>query len=87
MQTTLTLDDELAEELEEVAHRAGKPFTDVVNETLRKGLHATGVFAPKPYRLETVALGVRSGVNIDKARHIADALEDEEIARKLEMGK
>jgi predicted transcriptional regulator len=85
MQTTLTLDDELAEELEEVAHRAGKPFTDVVNETLRKGLHpAGGALSPKPYRLETVALGVR---DIDKARHIADALEDEEILRKLKMGK
>lgn len=83
MQTTLTLDDELAEELEEVAHRAGKPFTEVVNETLRKGLHP-GALSPKPYRLETVALGVR---DIDKARHMADALEDEEIARKLKMGK
>jgi predicted transcriptional regulator len=83
METTLTLDDELAEELEEVAHRAGKPFTDVVNETLRKGLSA-GALSPKPYRLETVSLGVR---NIDKARHISDALEDEEIIRKLEMGR
>ena len=84
MQTTLTLDDELAEELEEVAHRAGKPFTEVVNETLRKGLHPASALSPKPYRLETFALGVR---DIDKARHIADALEDEEIIRKLEMGK
>lgn len=84
MQTILTLDDELAEELEEVAHRAGKPFTAVVNETLRKGLHPAGALSSKPYRLETFALGVR---DIDKARHIADALEDEEIARKLEMGK
>jgi hypothetical protein len=83
MQTTLTLDDELAEELEEVAHRAGKPFTDVVNETLRKGLHPVEALSPKPYRLETFSLGVR---NIDKARHIADALEDEEIL-KLERGK
>jgi predicted DNA-binding protein len=84
MQTTLTLDDELAEELEEVAHRAGKPFTDVVNETLRKGLHPVDDLSPKPYRLETFALGV---LDIDKARHISDALEDEEIIRKLEMGK
>ncbi|HEV7572623.1 MAG TPA: DUF2191 domain-containing protein [Thermoanaerobaculia bacterium] len=80
----MTLDDELAEELEEVAHRAGKPFTDVVNETLRNGLHAAGALSPKRYQLETVPLGVR---DIDKARHIADALEDEEILRKLEMGK
>lgn len=84
MQTTLTLDDEVAEELKEVADRAGKPFTEVVNETLRKGLHPADALSPKPYRLETFSLGVR---DIDKARHMADALEDEEIARKLEMGK
>jgi len=84
MQTTLTLDDELAAELENVAHRAGKPFTEVVNETLRKGLHPASA---APYRLPTVSLGVRRRVDTDKARHIADALEDEEIARKLETGK
>lgn len=86
MQTTLTLDDDVAEELEECAHRAGKPFREVVNETLRKSLHA-GAVTPKPYRLETVSLGVRPGVDIDKARHIADFLEDEEITRQLETGK
>jgi DNA polymerase III epsilon subunit-like protein len=87
METTLTLDDEVVEELKEVADRAGKPFTDVVNETLRKGPHPPGALSPKPYRLESVSLGVRPGVDIDKARHLADALEDEEILRKLAMGK
>jgi hypothetical protein len=67
--------------------RSGKPFTDVVNETLRKGLHPAGALSPKPYRLQTVSLGVLPGVDIDKARHISDALEDEEIIRKLEMGR
>jgi hypothetical protein len=87
MQTTLTLDDELAAELQNVAYRAGKPFTEVVNETLRKGLHPAGAISPTPYHLPTVSLGLHRGVDIDKARHIADALEDDEIARKLESGK
>jgi hypothetical protein len=83
----LTLDDQLADELKEVAHRAGKPFTEVVNETLRKGLHPAGTPSVKPYRLATVSLGVRPGVNLDKALQIADAVGDEEIARRLSMGK
>ncbi len=89
MRTTLTLDDQLARELKEVAHRSGKPFKEVVNETLRNGLCAKHArVAPKPYRLETVSLGeVLGGLNLDKALSIADALEDEEIIRKLEMGK
>jgi hypothetical protein len=87
MRTTLTLDDQLAKALKEIAHRTGKPFRDVVNETLRGGLQKKGV-KPKPYRLKTVSLGgVLGGLNLDKALSIADALEDEEIARKLEMRK
>jgi hypothetical protein len=89
MRTTLTLDDQLAKELKEVAHRAGKPFKEVVNETLRNGLsskHARP--SAKPFRLTTVSLGgVRPGVNLDKALSLADAIEDEEIARKLELRK
>ncbi|HSY49368.1 MAG TPA: DUF2191 domain-containing protein [Thermoanaerobaculia bacterium] len=89
MRTTLTLDDQLAQELKEVAHRAGKPFKDVVNETLRDGLRSKRARpSPKPYRLVTVSLGgVRPGLNLDKALSIADAVEDEEIARKLELRK
>lgn len=88
MRTTLTLDDQVARELKEVAHRAGKPFKDVVNETLRHGLCAKHSRPPKAYRLATVSLGgVRAGVNLDKALSIADAIEDEEIARKLELRK
>jgi hypothetical protein len=88
MRTTLTLDDQVARELKEVAHQAGKPFKDVVNETLRKGLCAKHSRPPKAYRLATVSLGgVRAGVNLDKALSIADAIEDEEIARKLELRK
>jgi hypothetical protein len=87
MRTTLTIDDQVARDLKEIAHRTGKPFKDVVNETLRGGLQKKGV-KPKPYRLKTVSLGgVLGGLNLDKALSIADALEDEEIARKLEMRK
>ncbi|MEA2238114.1 MAG: hypothetical protein QOC81_2838 [Thermoanaerobaculia bacterium] len=87
MRTTLTLDDQLARDLKEIAHRTGRSFKDVVNETLRGGLQKKQHRA-KPYRLKTVSLGgVLGGWNLDKALSIADALEDEEIARKLEMRK
>jgi hypothetical protein len=88
MRTTLTLDDQLADELKEIAHRAGIPFKEVVNETLRKGLRSKRLPASKPYRLEAVSLGgVRGDASLDKALSIADRIEDEEIARKLELRK
>jgi hypothetical protein len=38
MRTTLTLDDDLAAELDRTARRLGRSFKDVVNETIRRGL-------------------------------------------------
>jgi hypothetical protein len=89
MRTTLTIDDQLAKELKDLAHRTGKPFKEVVNDTLRGGLQEKRApRSSKPYRLKTVSLGgVLGGLNLDKALSIADALEDEEIARKLAMRK
>jgi hypothetical protein len=38
MRTTLTLDEDVAAKLKAESRRAGRPFRDVVNETLRRGL-------------------------------------------------
>ena len=40
MLTTLTLDDDVAAKLRELAHRARLPFNEVVNAVLRRGLAA-----------------------------------------------
>jgi hypothetical protein len=86
MRTTLTIDDQLARELKEIALRTGRRFNDVVNETLLAGLQSAS--ARKPYRLETVSLGgLTKGFNLNKALQIADALEDDEIARRLESSR
>jgi len=88
MRTTLTLDDRLAKALKALAHRTGKPFKQVVNETLQKGLAAAETPKPRPYRLTPVALGgPMPGVNIDKALRLSAALEDDEIARELDLRK
>ena len=85
MRTTLTIDDHIARELKEIALRTGRRFNAVVNETLLAGLPNLGTPARKPYRLETVSLGgLTKGFNLDKALQIADALEDNELARRLD---
>jgi hypothetical protein len=38
MRTTLTLDPDVARLLREEAHRQRRPFKDVVNEAIRRGL-------------------------------------------------
>jgi hypothetical protein len=65
VRTTLTLDDRLAKTLKALAHRSGKPFTQVVNETLPAGLAAGAAPArARPYRVVPVSLG---GVCRDKS--------------------
>jgi hypothetical protein len=88
MRTTLTLDDRIAKALKTLAHRSGKPFKQVVNETLQTGLSVKEAPKPRPYKLKPVSLGgVLPGIDIDKALRLAAALEDDEIARELELRK
>lgn len=88
MRTTLTIDDRLAAELKKAALESNKSFKELVNETLQAGLRAREKPRKKPYRLRPVSLGrQRSGVDLEKALQLADALEDEEIARKLDLRK
>ena len=89
MRTTLTLDEDLATALKEKADESGRPFKEVVNSTLRRGLEAE--IAPPPartYRLEPASLGrPLRNVDLDKALRLADGLEDAELTRKLELRK
>jgi hypothetical protein len=84
MRTTVTLDPDVHERLQRLARERGISFKDALNSTLRRGLQ-DGV--PRPYRIKTYAMGARPGVNLDKALQLASELEDEEIIRKLELGK
>jgi hypothetical protein len=89
MRTTLTIDDQIAEELKRLAFESGRSFKEVVNESLRRGL-ASRRPAPKsrPYRLKGISLGGPvPGVDLDKALQLAELLEDEGIRSKLELRK
>lgn len=89
MRTTLTIDDRIAAALKKTSHQSGKPFKQVVNETLQAGLNSKQA-RPKArrYRLTPASLGgAFPGTNLDKALALADSLEDEELGRKLTLRK
>ena len=74
--------------LKEEARRSGRPLKRVVNDTLRAGLARRKAPAARRYRLTPVSLGgVAAGIDLDKALRLAEVLEDEAIARKLELRK
>ena len=81
----MTLDPDVAAELKRVARERGVSFKQVLNDAVRAGLRPAG--GPRPYRLPTFALRLRSGVDLDKALTLAARLEDDEVVRKLELRK
>jgi hypothetical protein len=85
MRTTLTLDDDLAAKLKEIARERDISFKEAVNTVIRAGFareKSGGRFKQRTHRLD-----LRPGVDIDQALQLAAAIEDEEIVRKLELRK
>jgi hypothetical protein len=85
MRTTVTLDADVAARLKETARARGVSFKEALNSAIRAGL-AAGRTA-QPYRTPSRALGLRPGIDLDKALHLAGDSEDAEIMRKLELRK
>jgi hypothetical protein len=86
MRTTVTLDADVAAKLKAVARDRGISFKQALNQAVRAGLQG-GRRASSPFRPYTQPMGLRAGLQIDKALQLAAALEDEEIVRKLELRK
>jgi len=79
MRTTLTLDDDLAKEIQETARNSGRSFKEVINETLRHGL-ATGASPARRvprFRVHPKACGFRAGIDLTKLNQLVDDLEIE----------
>jgi hypothetical protein len=85
MRTTVTLDPDVEAKLRAAMRERGVSFKVALNDAVRAGF--TGPPSARRYRMPTGNLGVRPGVNLDKALRLAGELEDEEIIRKLELGK
>lgn len=86
MRTTVTLDPDVDAKLRSLARDRGISFKEALNLSLRAALGAqTGT--PRRYRVPTWPMGLRAGVDLDKALRLAGDLEDAEIVRKLELRK
>ncbi len=86
MRTTVTLDPDVAEQLKVFARRRNLSFKAALNSAVRAGLSAERG-GGRPYRTPARPMGLRPGVDLTPALRLADALEDEEIVRKLTLRK
>ena len=83
MRTTLTLDDDVADFLKEQSQLHNKPFKQVVNEVLRRGM-APNVkrAAPPKFKITPNRSNLFPGVDPVKLNQFNDQLEAEDFARE-----
>ena len=79
MRTTIALDDDLAEKLQDLAHKRRSSFRNVVNEMLRRGLSAQEPrqVADVSFEVDTFESAFRSGVDPLRLNQLLDDLEVE----------
>ena len=74
MRRTLTLDDDVAAKVKTESQRAGRPFREIVNETLRRGLESPRATAQRrAFKVTARDLGnLKPGLSLD---NIAELIE------------
>lgn len=82
----MTLDADVAKALRDRMRARGAGFKETVNDVLRSGLRA-GAPSTVAYEIPVFESDIRPGIDLDKALALAAAMEDDEILRKLNVGK
>ena len=83
MRTTLTIDDDLAGILQRKARELDKPFKEVVNNALRKGLSENLAGKQLEIMVRPHDFGAsRAGLDMDRLNQLVDELEVGDYLRK-----
>jgi hypothetical protein len=86
MRTTLTLDPDVARLIEDEMHRQRKPFKQVVNEAIRRGLAPRpGAVRRRRYRVRPHDATFVPGIDPRRLNALVDELEDQ--ARMVALGR
>jgi hypothetical protein len=83
MRTTLTLDPDVVKLLEEEVHRRRKPYKQVVNDAIRRGLSPRARRPSKPYRVKPHDARLLPGLDRVGFNRLADELEDAAVLAKV----
>ena len=77
MRTTLTLDDDVAAKLKAESRRAGRPFREIVNETLRRGLTSRRLTVQRQaFNAKVRDLGdLKPGLSLDSVAELIEHVE------------
>jgi hypothetical protein len=87
MRTTVTLDPDVERLIKDVMRERAISFKEALNQAARDGLRNKESKRPKRFVQKTFRMGEAQGFRWDKALAVADAIEDEELVRKLSLRK
>lgn len=87
MRTTVTLDPDVQALLRKTMQERGISFKGAVNEAIRRGLTRDKPAGKKRFVQAAYPLGTEQFFRWDKALAVAEAMEDEELSRKLALRK
>ena len=82
MRTTLTLDNDIADSLREQARLLDRPFKQVVNDTLRRGMSPVVQEDRPVFRVVPLSGGFRPGVDLLKLNQLNDELETQAFTER-----
>lgn len=83
MRTTLTLDADVVRLLEDEVHRTRRPFKQVVNDAIRRGLAPGRPMIAKPYKVKAHVAKLAPGIDHTRYNTLVDELEDDAILAKV----
>ncbi len=86
MRTTVTLDPDIEKLIRDTMRQRGISFKQALNDAIRAGL-APKRNGSRRFTQKTYSLGAEQYFRWDKALAVADAIEDEELSRKLSLQK
>jgi len=83
VRTTLTLDPDVERLLADEAHRVRRPFKQVVNDAIRRGLSPRLADAPsRRYRTVAHKAKLKGGIDPGSLNRLVDELEDDAVIAK-----
>jgi hypothetical protein len=87
MRTTVTLDPDVERLIREAMKERAVSFKQALNDAARIGLSRKGPVRARRFTQKAFRMGDGQEFRWDKALALADAIEDEELSRKLMLRK
>ena len=83
----MTLDPDVERLIKGAMRERSISFKEALNQAARDGLRSKEPKRQKKFIQKTFPMGASQSFRWDKALAVADAIEDEELVRKLSLGK